>query len=291
MKPRPVLRLLPLALWLSGWAGVALGEQAPAPTGEVRVAVVGGLTLCGVWPQLARRAEAATGLHIDTVANAPKQQVLPRFEHGEADLLLIHGSDETFDLLARGLVAPPRAWAQNQHIIAGPPDDPAGVRQASDGADALRRIAAADAPLMGFRDPGSFAIVQRLWRASGVRPGARQQLPDNAWPPQRVLEAAARQRAYVVVGHIPLVFGRMPNPGYQVLLADDPAMRRTYVALEPGPAHPADAVRRAAAHRLADYLVSPDGQAGLVAANQAAATPQRPGPWIFPLPQPAPDPD
>lgn len=285
MRLQQLLSRLTAALWLAALAGGAVGGEPPASTTAIRVAAVGGLTLCGVWPELARRAELATGLRIDTVATAPKQDILPLFERGEADLLLIHGSDETFDLLARGIAAPLRAWAQNAHVIAGPPDDPAGVRQAGDGADALRRIALANAPLLSFRDPGSFAIVQRLWRVAGVRPGPQQQLPDDAWPRQRVLEAAARQRAYVVVGHIPIVFGRQPNPGYQVLLAGDPAMRRTYVVVEPGPRHPADAARRAPANQLADYLVSPNGQAALSAANQAVATPERPGPWIFPLPQ------
>lgn len=255
----------------------------PAATAEIRVAVVGGLARCGVWTELARRAETATGLHITTVAAAPKGDILPQFSSGEADLLLIHGSDETFDLLARGMAAPLRAWAQNEHVIAGPADDPAGVRAARDGAEALRRIVAADAPLMGFRDPGSFSIVQRLWRASGVSPGPRQQLPDDSAQPQRILDAAASQHAYVVVGHIPVVFGRMQNPGYRVLLSGDPAMRRVYVAVEPGPRHPADAARRELARRLADYLLSPAGQADLAAANRAVATEQQPGPWIFPL--------
>lgn len=265
--------------------GLASADDAAPP--ELRVAVVGGLSLCGVWPELVRRAEPATGLRITTVESAPKTQVVPRFAAGEADLLLIHGSDETFDLLARGIAAPLRAWAQNQHVLVGPPDDPAGVRQARDGAEALRRIAAADAPFVDFRDPGSFAIVQRLWRASGSRPGPRQQLADDAWPAQRILESVASRHAYVVVGEIPVVFARLPNPGLVVLLRDDPAMRRTYVLVEPGPAHPADAARRALAHRLADYLVSPAGQADLAAANRAVASEQRPGPWILPLPTPA----
>ncbi|WP_200375511.1 substrate-binding domain-containing protein [Thiocystis violacea] len=263
-------------------------DAPPSATAEIRVAVVGGLARCGVWPELARRAETATGLRVTTIAVAPKGDILPRFNSGEADLLLIHGGDETFALLAQGMAAPLRAWAQNEHVIAGPPDDPAGVRAARDGAEALRRIAAVDAPLMGFRDPGSFGIVQRLWRASGVSPGSRQQLPDDSAPPQRILETAARQHAYVVVGHIPLVFGRMPNPaGYQVLLSGDPAMRRVYVAVEPGPRHPADPARRAVARTLADYLLSPAGQTDLAAANRAIATEQRPGPWILPLSPPA----
>lgn len=199
-------------------------------------------------------------------------------------MLLIHGSDETYQLQAQGLAAPLRAWAQNEHVIVGPADDPAKVGEARDGIDAIRRIAAADAPLIGFRDPGSFSTMQHLWRAAGLRPGLRQQLYDDGEQPQQILKAAAKQNAYVIVGHIPVAFGKMPSGNYRVLLAGDPAMRRVYVAVEPGPRHAATAAQREHAHRLAEYLLGADGQAALLAANRAIATQERPGPWVFPLP-------
>lgn len=261
-----------------------LALAAPAAP-VVRVAVVGGLSLCGVWPELVKRAEAATGLRIETVAAAPKEGVLPPFVRGDADLLLIHGSDETYQLQAQGLAAPLRAWAMNEHVIAGPADDPAKVGEARDGIDAIRRIAASDAPLIGFRDPGSFTTMAHLWRAAGLRPGPRQQLFDAGEQAQQVLQAAARQQAYVIVGHIPVAFGKMPAGSYRVLLAGDPDMRRVYVAVEPGPRHPASKARRRHAHRLADYLLSSAGQAALLAANLSLASPERPGPWVFPLPR------
>ena len=131
--------------------------QNAATEARVRVAVVGGLVLSGVWPALAERAGKATGLEIETVVAAPKEGVVPAFRNGEVDLLLIHGSDATYRLLAAGLAAPLRAWAANEHVIVGPVDDPAGVAGAAGAAEALRRIVATDAPLIGFRDPGSFA--------------------------------------------------------------------------------------------------------------------------------------
>lgn len=276
MNRHRLLALLTLCLPLLA------GAAAQPPT--VRIAVVGGLQLCGVWPELAQRAEAATGLRLVTVAAAPKEGVVPPFVRGEAELLLIHGSDETYRLQAEGLAAPLQAWAMNEHVIVGPADDPAGVTAASNGQDAIRRIAAADAPLLGYRDPGSFATLQHLWRAAGLRPGPRQQLVDDSEAPQQVLRSAARQQAYTVVGHIPVAFGRMPDAGLRVLLHGDPDMRRVYVAVEPGPRHPANQEQRRRAHRLANYLLSSDGQAALRAANAAVATPERPGPWLFPLP-------
>jgi len=252
---------------------------ANSPDEALRVAVVGGPDRVGVWGALVPRAEAATGLRIHTVISAPKQVVVPLFQRGDVDLLLIHGGDETLALLARGDAAPLRAWAMNQHVIMGPADDPAGVAGAHDASEAMARIVKADAPLLLLRDPGSFALTEAAMRRAHVHAGPRQQLFDDARPRQNVLVSAARQHAYVVVGHIPAVTGRMPNPGdLKVLLKDDPAMRRVYVVVEPGPNHPADSARRARARRLADYLVSARGQADLVTADREAG-----GPWLFPL--------
>ncbi|WP_024930272.1 substrate-binding domain-containing protein [Methylophilus sp. OH31] len=260
---------------------LATCEAAQDRTAEarVKVAVVGGLVLSGVWPALAKRASKETGLKIETVAAAPKEGVVPIFRDGEADLLLIHGSDETYGLLAAGVAAPLRAWAMNEHVIVGPKDDPAKVAEAPDAAEAMRRIVAADAPLIGFRDPGSFGIVHGLFRSLGLRPGPRQQLYDDAESPQQVLRSAADKHGYAVVGHIPVAFGKMPSAGMAVLLKGDPAMRRVYVVVEPGPRHPANPRQRELARQLADYLVSPAGQADLVAADKEAG-----GPWVFPLP-------
>lgn len=260
---------------------LATGEAAQDTSAEarVKVAVVGGLVLSGVWPALAKRAGKATGLVIETVAAAPKEGVVPIFRDAEADLLLIHGSDETYGLLAAGVAAPLRAWAMNEHVIVGPNDDPAKVAEAPNAAEAMRRIVAADAPLIGFRDPGSFGIVHGLFRSLSLRPGPRQQLYDDAESPQQVLRSAADKHGYAVVGHIPVAFGKMPSKGMAVLLKGDPAMRRVYVVVEPGSRHPANTRQRELARQLADYLVSPAGQADLVAADKEAG-----GPWVFPLP-------
>ena len=68
------------------------------------------------------------------------------------------------------------------------------------------------------------------------------------------LASAARQHAYAVVGHIPVALGKMPSHGLKVLLHGDPAMRRVYVLIEPGPAHLASAEQRQrAARRLRAY--------------------------------------
>jgi len=268
-----------LLLALSGWLLAPAVAYPAAPVPTVRVAVVGGLVLCGVWPALRAAAEQATGLHIDTVAASPKEGIVPVFRRGEADLMLIHGSDETYALQAEGLAAPLRAWAMNEHVIVGPRDDPARVAGSQDAREAMGRIIASDAPMIGFRDPGSFALSAGLLRGAKLRIGPRQQLFDESEPPTDVVRTAARLGAYVIVGHIPVAFGKMPSDGMAVLLQGDPALRRVYVAVEPGPRHPTSSAARRAARQLADYLLSPAGQMALIRINRALD-----GPWVFPLP-------
>lgn len=250
--------------------------QTPAVLPAVRVAAVGGLVLSGVWPRVATQAGKALGVQVLTVAASPKEGVVPVFARGDVDVLLIHASDEAMALEASALAAPVRVWAWNEHVLVGPAADPAQVRNARDGQDALRRIANAKASFIAFRDPGSYSVVQRLWRRAGIRPDARWARIDTGNTPQDVLQQAAALGAYAVVGHIPVAFGRMAAPGIEVLLQGDPLMRRPYVVLTPGPRHPASAETRRRAEQLADHLVSTAGQAALLQAQPPAT-----GTWIF----------
>lgn len=258
-------------------ASAALPARA-ASGDTLSVAVIGGIVLCGVWERLAPKLEQGTGLSIRTVANAPKEGVVPPFRTGEADVLLIHGSDESLALAYQSVSGPLRVWGANEHVIVGPSEDPVGIRGVSDGATALTRIAAARAPMIGFRDPGSHGVLQNLIRRSGVQASSDWLLVDTLPDSHQVLELASQRRAYVIVGHIPVVFEKLRGDGLDVLVRGDPRMRRPYVVLEPGSRHPATDEKRAAARRFAEYLVSTAGQADLMEADRAAG-----GPWIFPL--------
>ena len=242
----------------------------------LRVAIIGGLERTDFWARMEPAIEAALEFQLETVASAPKEQVVPEFMRGEADLLLIHGGDETFALEALDYAGPLRTWGYNEFVFVGPTDDPAGIAGAASGREAMLRLQASGAPLISFRDIASQQIIRRLLDAAGLYPRDINLIPDTADRPQQILRQAARDDAYVIVGHIPAASGRMPGEGVSVLLAGDPAMRRGYVVVTPGPEHPADAVARQQAEAVARYLVSDAGQAALEAIKQDGQT------WFFP---------
>lgn len=263
--------LLAIALLTSVAAVPAIAQE------EVRVVVIGGLDLSGTWQAVEAAAEESLGLQITTVLSAPKERIVPLFMNGEADLMLIHGGDETFSLQALGYAAPLQTWGFNEFAFVGPENDPAGIAQATSGAEAIQKIQATQQPLIMFRDPGSYNILQHLLDTAGLIPAQLNLIPDAAARSQQVLQQASRDQAYVLVGHIPVAFGRMSAPGMKVLFNGDSAMRRAYVVVTPGPMHPASDSARANSERLAEFLVSEAGQNVLMQSVSESGAP-----WIFP---------
>lgn len=230
---------------------------------ELKIAVIGGLDMSGFWPEMEQIAAQAIGHELRTVLAAPKERVVPAFVRGEVDVLLMHGGDEAFALEALGYAAPLRTWAYNEFVIVGPDTDSAQIATASDGVDAMRKLQAAGAPLISFRDIASQQIIRRLLDSAGLYPRDINLINDRAGHQREILEQAAQDQAYVIVGHMPVAFGRIPGEGTRILLQGDPAMRRGYVVLIPGSKHPANEEIRARAQELSEFLVSDVGQSAI----------------------------
>ncbi|MDB6140112.1 MAG: tungstate transporter permease [Verrucomicrobiaceae bacterium] len=201
-------------------------EKAP-----VKVAVIGGMTLGGMWPELAEKFSHDTGWPVELVTTGPKAMLSEAMKGGTVDLLTMHASDEATELVANGICTDMQPWARNEHCIMGPADDPAGIRGMSDGAAALKKIAMSKSSFVDFMGPGSREVSHRLWKAAEVEPKGDWVLKDESPAPQTVVAFAASKHAYVIVGRIPILKGKIPSAGMEVLVQGDPVMRRPYVVM------------------------------------------------------------
>lgn len=268
---RHALKLLGATPLIAGLTGCVTMESH-----ATRVAVSGGLILCGIWPQVADDVLATLGLPVQTMVATAQESIAATFAKGEADVLLTQAGDETAALEGQGLAEAGRVWGWNEYVLVGPSSDPAGVRGAENAEQAMQRIAQQASPFLLLRDPGSHAVVQRLWNKAGILPNQSWIRTDTSPLAHTALEQAARQGAYAVVGHIPWRFGRMDTPGIELLFKGDALMRRPYLVLTPGPRHTASPAHRQTAKKLADYLLSAQGQAALVQANVTTGDT-----WVF----------
>jgi tungstate transport system substrate-binding protein len=254
-------------------------SEAPADTRVVRCAVIGGMTMTGLWYQIAKMFEAKTGYQVQVIVTGPRPILDAAMRAGKVDLLTMHSGDITTDLVADGYGIDMRPWARNELCIVGPPDDPAHIRGMTNGAAALQKIAAAQAHFVDFADIGSRELVHTLWQLSGVEPHGDWLLQDQTVSRWNILQYARSNDAYVVVGYIPTQIGRMPATGMEIMVRGDPAMRRPFIVMETNPKKFPQA-NYTGAKALSDFLLSPDVQNFLL---QFGTSTNSPGPLFFPV--------
>ena len=210
------------------------------------------MTMTGLWQQITKMFEAETGYQIEVVVTGPRPVLDAAMRAGKVDLLTMHSGDITTDLVADGYGVDMRPWACNELCIVGPPDDPAHIRGMTNGVAALQKIAAAKAHFVDFADIGSRELVHKLWGLSGVSQGEL----DTSGRERHAVEyfaICASNDAYVVVGYIPAKMGRMPANGMEILVKDDPVMRRPFIVMETNPKKFPQA-NYAGAKALSDFL-------------------------------------
>ncbi len=159
---------------------------------------------------------------------------------GNADLLVTHAPEAEEKLVASGELAKRTPFMQNHFAIAGPPQDPAGVRGAPSGAEAMRRIAAARAPYLSRGDEsGTHQRERALLAAAGLDPA-------TSWPGlQRTgsgmgltLQVAGEKRGYTLTD-IGTFLAYAKRIELEALTGEAPDLRNVYSVLRVSPGrHP-----------------------------------------------------
>jgi tungstate transport system substrate-binding protein len=274
-------KLLTWLAWFSWLFVVSCGHkpEAPADNHVVRCAVIGGMTMTGLWMEIAKMFEAQTGYRVEVVVTGPRPELDKAMREGKVDLLTMHSGDITTDLVADGYGVNMRPWTRNELCIVGPPDDPAHIRGMTNGSAALRKIAETRSRFVDFEGIGSRELVHTLWRLAGAEPRGDWVLKDDTISRWDILQFARTNDAYVVVGDIPAQMGKMPAGGMEILVKGDPVMRRPYIVMEANP-EKIPQVNCAGARALSDFLLSARVQNFLL---EFGLQTNGPGPLFFPV--------
>jgi tungstate transport system substrate-binding protein len=253
--------------------------EAPADPHVIRCAVIGGMTMTGLWQQITKRVEQESGYKIEVVATGPRPILDEAMRAGKVDLLTMHSGDITTDLVADGYGMNMRPWTRNELCIVGPPDDPAHVRGMTNGAEALKKIAGTKSRFVDFQGIGSRELTHTLWRLAGLEPKGEWVLRDDTVSKWDILQFARTNDAYVVVGYIPARLQKMNAAGMEIFVKDDPVMRRPFIVMETNPKK-FPGVNYTGARALSDFLLSTNVQNFLLEFGRQT---NGPGPLFFPV--------
>jgi tungstate transport system substrate-binding protein len=205
----------------------------------------------------------ASGITVHVLALGTGQ-ALDTARRGDADLVLVHDPDAEEQFIKEGHGLAPRQIAWNDFILVGPAADPARIEGGHDAVAALAAIAKAQAAFVSRGDrSGTNALELRLWKAAEIDPksGAGSWYRDIGGGMGQALNAAAAMPAYTLSDRGTWL--SFANKGLlAVAVAGDPGLINRYDVIELNPAkHPA--AKLAAAHRLAEWLLSAPGQAAI----------------------------
>ncbi len=257
MRPRDAFPLLFGALL----AGHTVAAEQPAPQ-SIILASTTSVENSGLLAHILPSFTKETGITVHVVAQGTGQ-ALQTAARDDADLVLVHDPEAEQKFIAAGNGVDRRQIAWNDFIVVGPRSDPARIAGTRDAVAALKAIAGAGAPFVSRGDKsGTDALEHRLWRMTGIDPakaGGGSWYRDIGGGMGAALNAAQGMGAYTISDRGTwLSFGNKGD--LAVLVEGDPRLLNRYDVMLLNPAkHPVP--KQALAKRLAQWLVSPEGQA------------------------------
>lgn len=240
-------------------AAAAAATTAPKPANPRLILATTTSTVdSGLLDELLPVFERETGYKV-VALSLGSGQALATAERGEADVLLVHSPDAEQGFMAAGNGIDRRLVMHNDFIIAGPPNDPAGLRGATRLDDAMRRIAAAAAPFISRGDnSGTNALELKLWKQAGIAPAGQSWYTESGTGMGQTLQIANDRRAYTISDRSTFLAQRR-NLQLDILLERDPALLNVYHVIRVNPTK-TDKINAPGAQAFADWITGAGAQ-------------------------------
>ena len=213
----------------------------------------------GLFGYLLPIVKEKTGVEVKVLAQGTGQ-ALDTARRGDADVVLVHAKSAEEKFLAEGFGVKRYPVMYNDFVVVGPKDDPAGVKGRGV-VDALQAIKTKGAPFISRGDRSGTHIAElALWKDAGIDVAKDR----GSWYKEigqgmgAALNIASASNAYLLSDRGTWL--AFKNRGdLAILVEGDKRLFNQYGVMLVNPAkHPT--VKKEAAQRFIDWLISPDGQ-------------------------------
>jgi tungstate transport system substrate-binding protein len=250
-----MFRRLVLAATLAALATPTLAQER-----FITVASTTSTEQSGLFRHILPIFQQETGIAVRVVALGTGQ-ALDVGRRGDADVVFVHDRAAEERFVREGFGVERRHVMFNDFVIVGPGADPARVSGLKDTNEALKRIAAAQAPFVSRGDrSGTHAAELRLWQAAGVDPvaGRGQWYREVGQGMGPALNTAAAQNAYILTDRGTwLSFQNRQD--LRIVVEGDARLFNQYGIMLVNPQRHAH-VKAADGQRFIDWILSPAGQ-------------------------------
>jgi len=213
----------------------------------------------GLYDDLLPNFEQQTGYRVELTTGV---DVYGPARNGEADVVLSHyGHEDVQAFVQDGFGQWPQTVFFNQHVLLGPPDDPAKVQDLADVVEAFRRISQTRSPFIVNDNEGIKYLSEFLWNAAGSPEKEGWYIDQEGLQGQDAIARAAQQGGYVLWGLTPFLRTQKQNRlELQPLVLNDPLLQRIMVTVAVDP-DKVSGVNVTGAEAFQQYLLDPATQA------------------------------
>lgn len=175
----------------------------------------------------------------------------------QVDMIMVHAPAAVNQALSDGWASNRTLIGSNEFYIVGPKNDPAKIKSATSGADAYKKIAAAQSNFITRGDKsGTHVKEMDIWKAAGVTPAGTWYISTNDFMTAS-LKRANQEKAYFMTDSSTWVAEKTVAPDLEILYRGDKFLVNTYDAL----VTPKDATSgRETALKFVNFVASDVGQ-------------------------------
>ena len=243
-------------------AAATAAQPAPIPrTGGPRDLILSTTTSTqdsGLLDVLIPRFEGQTGYRVKVVP-VGSGAAIALGQRGEADVVLAHAPDNERQLVASGFGINRQLVMYNDFVIVGPPEDPAGIKGATDALAAMRQISTKGSPFVSRGDnSGTQQLELQLWQVAGLAPRGQGWYTESGTGMGQTLRIADQRRAYTISDRATFLSFR-ERTELDVLVERDERLLNVYHVIAVNPQR-FPAVNAAGARAFSDFLLAPDTQ-------------------------------
>ena len=234
------------------------GVKTPANP-VIRMSTTTSVNDSGLLPYLLPVFEKATGYTVE-VQSAGTGAAIQKAVDGNADLILVHSkaSEETFVADGYGVERIP--FMYNYFVIVGPADDPAGIKNCANAAEAFAKIKASGSTFISRGDDsGTHKAELKIWG---------ENVPDaetDTWYVSAgqgmgaCLSMADQMNGYCLTDKATFLSNKA-NLGLELLLAEGEDMKNTYSVIECNP-EKLEGINTEGAKALIEWLTGDEASA------------------------------
>lgn len=138
-------------------------KNSPPENPVIRMSTTTSVNDSGLLPYLLPHFEKATGYKVE-VQSAGTGAAIQKAVDGNADLILVHAKASEEKFISDGYGVERLPFMYNFFVIVGPKDDPAGIKDCANAAEAFQKIAKANAKFVSRGDEsGTHKAELKIW--------------------------------------------------------------------------------------------------------------------------------